>query len=35
MARLPMDDASELYCDIDANYPDYVKAIESLLHEKA
>lgn len=35
MSRLPMDDASELYCDIDANYPDYVAAIDALLSEKA
>ena len=35
MARLPMDDASDLYCDIDTNYSDYVKAIEALLSEKA
>lgn len=31
MSRLPMDDASDLYCDIDANYPEYVKAVESIL----
>jgi hypothetical protein len=31
MARLPMDDASELYCDIDSNYPDYVEAVEAIL----
>lgn len=29
--RLPMDDASDLYCDIDANYPEYVKAVEAIL----
>ena len=34
MARLSMDDASDLYCDIDANYPDYVAAINSLLSGK-
>jgi len=31
MARLPMDAASELYCDIDSNYPDYVEAVEAVL----
>lgn len=35
MSRLPMDDASDLYCDIDANYLDYVAAIDALLSEKA
>ena len=35
MSRLPMDDASDLYCDIDANYPDYAAAINALLSEKA
>jgi hypothetical protein len=29
--RLSMDDASDLYCDIDANFPAYVATVNALL----
>ena len=28
-SRLPFDDASDLYCDIDARFPEYVAAINA------
>jgi len=30
MSRLPMDDASDLYCDLDENYNLYVAAIQEM-----
>ena len=32
-SRLPLEDASELYCDLDANYPAYVAAVTAILEE--
>jgi hypothetical protein len=30
MSRLPIDDASDLYCDLDENYNLYVAAIQEM-----
>ena len=32
--RLPLEDASALYCDLDDNYPAYVAAVEAILSKK-
>jgi hypothetical protein len=31
--KLPLEDASDLYCDFDANYSDYVSAIRARFFE--
>ena len=31
--QLPLEDASDLYCDFDANYADYVSAIRARFSE--
>lgn len=32
--RLPLEDASALYCDLDENYPAYIAAVTAILEKK-